>query len=36
MIFQEFLDIKTEKIKEEVGPGRGDRDPLIMHCMASS
>ena len=36
MIFQEYLDIKMTKIKEEVGPRHGDRGLLIAHYMASS
>ena len=36
IIFQEFLEIKTVKIKEEVGPHCGDRGPLILCYVASS
>ena len=35
MIFQEFLEIKTVKIKEEVSPRCADRGPLILHYVAS-
>ena len=36
MIFQEVLEIKMAKIKEEVGPRRGDRGLLVVHYVASS
>ena len=36
MIFQEFLEIKTTKIKEEVGMCHGHHGPLIERYVALS
>ena len=36
MIFQECLEIKTAKIKEEVGLCRGHRGPFIVRYVALS
>ena len=36
MIFWEFLEIKTAKIKEEVHPPCGDLGPHIVRYVASS